>query len=146
MVSPVDRESSLETEVSARLNLLLEAASGEDQQFHYGFVLHQRRNLDGMVFGMITSGGESLAVNGAMLRSIAGSLCWAFGAVPFTLEPAGSTDPESEVRRLTVRVPSGILEDPELRALCPVHGPIDATAMAEPMVILLDTRPQGWPC
>ncbi len=140
-------ELPLETLVRHRLTQLIAIASAEDQRFAYGFLLHRRDAGQGMGFGIITSGGESLLATGALLASLERELCWAYGAVPLRLRARGADplSPERPIREIVIEVPDGILNDAELRAYCPAHGPVAAEAFAQPLVLLTASRPAGWP-
>lgn len=139
-------EIPLQALVRDRLTQLIAAASGEDHRFAYGFLLHRRDDDQGTGFGIITSGGESLLVTGAMLASLEQELCWAYGAVPVRLRAGAGAGADRPVRELVVLVPDGIRQDAELRGYCPAHGRIPAAHLPEPLVLLTASRPAGWPC
>jgi hypothetical protein len=142
----VKPEIPLQTLVRDRLMQLITAASAEDHRFAYGFLLHGRADDQGTVFGIITSGGESLVVTGAMLATLERELCWAYGAVPIRFQAVADTRADRPVRELVVLVPDGVLRDAELRDYCPAHGRVSARELPEPLVLLTASRPAGWPC
>lgn len=147
----------MSSNVLAVHDLLTEAlflANAEGGRFNYGLALFPRPGrFDGLVFGVVTRGGESTTLTYRMLQDLMELPVWISGRVAAAIRDAKAFGPPRAR-------PTGLLDQPVLHLMFTCHiGPtlgehertmpfestIFAGEMRAPIVLLTQMRPAGWP-
>lgn len=120
----------------------------------YGVALFPRiGKFEAPVFGVVTRGGESTTLTYRLLRTLMEHAVLISGRVTATLSDGMSfstsrTPPpallDQPVLHLSIRCTIGLTaEDPE--RTMPLETTVFAGDMKAPLLLLLDSRPEGWP-
>lgn len=120
----------------------------------YACLIHPRRRLGEHGFGVITLGGESLPLSVAMLAALSHVPALLDGMTPITLGPAEPLDwtvPDRDGLALPEVLPvsrlafwHGAPRAPGT-SLLGLGNVLTAEALGPQLVLLLATRPDGWP-
>ncbi|MBA2627537.1 MAG: hypothetical protein H0U85_05960 [Gemmatimonadales bacterium] len=137
-----------------KLRAALRRSGEQEQSFGYGFVLHSRRQNDRTTLGMITMGGESMALTPRLLVPLEKQQLWLFGHARITLE-AGTlitgVDPERvdaaecPLSSLMMHIATFDTSTGVTQHMIQVEATVKAEALVQPMLILTPHRPGGWP-
>jgi hypothetical protein len=132
--------------------LAISQDSGGSSQ--YGIALFPRTGrFDAPVFGVMTRGGESTTLTYRLLRSLVDHSVLISGRVSATLRDgmsfsASPTPPpallDQPVLHLSIRCVIGTTPDDPERTM-PLESTVFAGDMKAPLVLLLESKPDGWP-
>jgi hypothetical protein len=132
--------------------LAISQDSGGSSQ--YGLALFPRAGrFEAPVFGVVTRGGESTTLTYRLLRNLMGQTVLISGRVPASLSDGMSFSTsrtplpallDQPVLHLTIRCVIGTTPDDHDRTM-PLESTVFAGDMKAPLVLLMDTRPEGWP-
>lgn len=120
----------------------------------YAVLIHPRRRLGEHGFGVITSSGESLPLSVAMLAALSQVPALLDGVTPVTLGPAEPLDwtaPERGAFPLPEVLPVSRLAlwpgSPRVSgtSMIGLGNVLKADAFGPQLVLLLASRPEGWP-
>ena len=152
----MDTELAVET-ARVKLKAMIAGQTGKIPQFSYGFLVHRRVEGGRVRFGIITSGGESLALTRALVRGLAGVECWIYGVVPARLRlgsPGLGTDGLESTATRGLEAPAARLVITRLarrgygrpdKRLWPLEGLLTPANLNEPLLVLTRARPPVWP-
>ena len=136
-----------------KLSTVLRSASRGEASLAYGFVLHARRRGRRTVLGVITPGGESLALTPRLLAGLARRPLWLFGTARMALETGAISDgsrradslADAPLTRVLMHVEGLDQYAPGAQRVVEVEAAVIADALLQPLVILTSERPEGWP-
>jgi hypothetical protein len=120
----------------------------------YGIALFPRTGrFDAPVFGVVTRGGESTTLTYRLLRSllerpvfvsgrVSATLCDGLSFVPSRSTPQALLD--QPVLHFSIRCTIGITPDHQDRIM-PLDSTLFAGELKAPILLLMESRPEGWP-
>ncbi len=136
---------------------LQNALRGSERHEHplgYGFVLHARKRGRRMALGVITPGGESLALTPRLLAGLARRPLWLYGTAAVALEagdaltghPARNmNDGDVPLASILMHVEGLDRYAPGAQRVVEVEARVIADALVQPLVVLTTSRPPSWP-
>jgi len=147
----------IQADLVAAQDLLAEAIAASSDargRLEYGLALFPRRGrFDAPVFGVLTRGGESTTLTYRMLQALAEQPVWLGGRIAAVVREGNSLGGPRAA-------PTGLLDQPVLHLLLtswagPDPADTERTAALEtliyagdlkaPLLLLLASRPAGWP-
>lgn len=137
-----------------KLRAALHRAAEQDQSFDYGFVIHARRHNDRPTLGIITLYGESLPLNERLLQTLDRNALWLFGHARIVLgvgtllasAEGGRADAvdlpliSMQMHIATFDTSAGVTQH-----LVQVEAIVKAERLVQPLLILTNGRPAGFP-
>ena len=137
-----------------KLQNALRNPAPQGEALAYGFVLHARRRGSRMVLGVITPGGESLALTARLLSALARRQLWLYGTAPVALEagdvvagPAASAHGSGDAPLTTVLMHVEGMDRyaPGAQRVVEVEARVIAESLLQPLMVLTTRRPESWP-
>jgi hypothetical protein len=126
--------------------------SGEDCK--YGIAIFPRTGrFDAPVFGVVTRGGESTTLTYRLLRSLMDRTVLVSGRVAATVRDGMSFTEiripppallDQPVLHLSIRCSIGVLPEEQDRTM-PLECTVFAGDLHAPLILLMESRPDGWP-
>ncbi len=125
-------------------------------RFRWGSVIHARNERGRDRFGVVTLGGESMALSGPLLEQLAKTPCWLDGATRVQLkgECCEAQDPLAAafhranraplVERLNVHFDTQVLGD-DAHLFTAFAGEFEPASLPSEIFLLARKRPDGWP-
>jgi hypothetical protein len=120
----------------------------------YGVAIFPRTGrFDAAVFGVVTRGGESTTLTYRLLRSLMDQTVFISGRVAATLRDGMSFSPsrtpppallDQPVLHLSIRCNIGVTPDEQERTM-PLESTVFAGDLHAPLILLMESRPEGWP-
>jgi len=137
-----------------KLRAALRRSAGQEPGFTYGFVVHTRRYTSCPTLGVITVGGECLALTERLLKSVEGASLWLFGHAKITLgagnpvaeEDAMAADPlDRPLSSLLMNIATLDANAGSGQSLVEVEAAVKAETLIQPLLVLTHARPAAWP-
>jgi hypothetical protein len=135
-------------------NALRGSQQPQGQSLGYGFVLLARKRGRRMALGVITPGGESLALTPRLLAGLSRHPLWLYGTAAVAIEagdavaglPASSmNDGDLPLASVLMHVEGLDRYAPGAQRVVEVEARVIADALVQPLVVLTTTRPEAWP-
>lgn len=136
-----------------KLRSAIRRSTQQDAGLGYGFVLHARQRGANAVLGVITLGGESLALTAGLIDGLAGLPLRLFGSAPISLlegSPVAGIAAERFENRERMPLSSVVMQvegmsTPANQQRVEVEAKVIADSLVQPLVILTTVRPASWP-
>lgn len=138
-----------------RLKRMLARVDATTPSMAYGCLLHVRKERARDTLGLITLSGESLPLTPRLLTALADTPLLLAGQTRVTLgllDPGQLAEPDRvldsvllQVLPELVDVPGADPEDDDVEVLAGVEALVSAETLLQPLVLLLPSRPSGWP-
>lgn len=138
-----------------KLRSALRRSGEREAGLTYGFVIHARRRGTRSALGIITLGGESLALTPRLVAGLSGQALRLFGSAPIALEPGshlpgvGAERPDREdlpLSSVLMQVDGAQgAEAATTRRIVEVEATVMADSLVQPLVVLTTVRPGSWP-
>lgn len=138
-----------------RLKASIARQPKRDERLEFGFLIHARRDHGRLALGIITLQAESIPLSPALLCALLAHPLYLSGQTRVELSslgPCDRTDGSTPVDTIVMRVvPEPADEDPpetgEPRGapITGIEALVSAEALLQPIVLLTNSRPTGWP-
>lgn len=138
-----------------RLKLMLARAGAATPMMAYGCLLHVRKERARATLGIITLSGESLPLTPRLLAALADEPILLAGQTRVALgllDPGQLAEPDRSLDAILLQVLPELIEvpgvspdDEEIEVLAGVEALVSADTLLQPLVLLLHSRPAGWP-
>jgi hypothetical protein len=137
-----------------KLRNALRGSQQQGQALGYGFILLARKRGRRMALGIITPGGESLALTPRLLAGLARRPLWLYGTAAVAIEagdalaglPANSmNDGDLPLASVLMHVEGLDRYAPGAQRVVEVEARVIADALVQPLVVLTTSRPAAWP-
>ena len=125
-------------------DVLQTSAPDSQSAYRYGFVLHARRESDGVHLGVLTPGGETLLLTGELVERLALCRCRLLDGteVSVTPEPSAWSDPSGPVDELRLTF---FRRHPGTDQMMSIGCTVRAEDLPQSPIVLVDRHPTGWP-
>ena len=137
-----------------KLRAALRRSAEQEPDFNYGFVIHSRRQHERPTLGLITLGGESLALTPQLIAAVDGLPLWLFGHARITVEPGApiagvetdrAHDGDVPLSSLLMHIATFDQSTGVTQHIVQVEATVKAEALVQPMLVLTHSRPAAWP-
>jgi len=138
-----------------RLRATITRTPESTARFGYGVLLHVRKERTRITLGLITLAGESLPLTPRLLASITDVTLLLAGQTRVTLgllDPGQLAEPDRGIDTLLMQVIPEAIESSSTdgnsesgEVLAGVEALVCAQTLLQPIVLLLPSRPRGWP-
>jgi hypothetical protein len=138
-----------------RLKLMLARTGAAVPMLAYGCLLHVRKERARATLGIITLSGEALPLTPRLMAALTDEPILLAGQTRVTLgllDPGQLAEPDRALDAILLQVlpepvnaPDGLADEEELDVLAGVEALVSADTLLQPLVLLLRSRPAGWP-
>ena len=137
-----------------KLRAALRRSAEQEPGFNYGFVIHSRRQHERPTLGLITLGGESLALTPHLIAAVEGLPLWLFGHARITVEPGAPIagvdlqrvdEGDVPLSSLLMHIATFDQSTGVTQHIVQVEATVKAEALVQPMLVLTHARPEAWP-